>query len=171
MRTKSLNAIRFVSENTGMAVGDSGTILLSQNPSGANGMSGRWWRPMPPVLFTLRPATNYRSVAFADPHTVYAAGSDSSGTHIWRSQIRDALPRIRWRGGHKEEPIGALKVYPNPATNTLHIEGSRGPFTIVDEFGERYSLTFKNGMLDVSSLPAGVYYITDDRNRARFVKE
>lgn len=163
----TLLAVRFLNDSTGFASGDSGTVLSTSSMMRIPGSVGRWWRSIAPEAISTNVATPYTSIAFADAHTMYVAGDGK----VWRQTIRDPMPRIIWRGGRQEAQRGTLKVYPNPASNVLHVEGASAPVSVQDEFGQGYSTPGKNGAIDIASLPPGVYYITDGQRRARFVKE
>jgi hypothetical protein len=126
---------------------------------------------MTPVPIALHPATRYTSIASADAHTVFIAGDDSAGAHVWRTTLRDPMPRVKMHWGPREEKASPLRVYPNPASTVLHVEGSVGPLSVLDEFGQTYPAQMMDGALDVSSLSPGVYFVTDGKRKTRFVKE
>ena len=70
--------------------------------------------------------------------------------------------------------VSSLKnfaLYPNPATNILNIEYSSGNISIFDPLGRNYVVPRNGEALDVSSLPSGVYFVSDGVSRAKFVKE
>ncbi len=69
MTKQNLRSVRFVNDSIGYAVGDSGTVLLTQN-------AGRMWRPVPPEPIFTHPTTEYTSIAFPNPHTVYIISHD-----------------------------------------------------------------------------------------------
>ena len=73
-----------------------------------------------------------------------------------------------------------LTLYPNPATNILNIASPAGTISISDPLGRSYAVPTTHQpppskgvgvTLDISSLPSGVYFISDGVNRAKFVKE
>jgi photosystem II stability/assembly factor-like uncharacterized protein len=66
----------------------------------------------------------------------------------------------------------ALDVYPNPTTDRINVS-AQSPFSaiVIDALGRSYSVQNHDGTLDVSLLPAGVYYVSDGKWRAKFVKE
>ena len=63
------------------------------------------------------------------------------------------------------------QIYPNPATETVNITFSSVRLTIFDPLGRSYSVKRTGSTLDISSLPSGVYFISDGSSRAKFVKE
>ncbi len=65
----------------------------------------------------------------------------------------------------------SLSIYPNPAANTLTIERAVGAISILDPLGRSYDVKQTGNTLDVSSLPSGVYFVSDGKRRAKFVKE
>ncbi len=65
----------------------------------------------------------------------------------------------------------SFQVYPNPAKTTLTIGAHIGPVTIVDPLGRNYEVKQIGSTLDISTLPSGVYFVSDGVNRAKFVKE
>ncbi len=64
-----------------------------------------------------------------------------------------------------------LTLYPNPATNILNTEFLEGTIAISDPLGRSYEVKRSGNTLDISALPAGVYFVSDGRERAKFVKE
>ncbi len=63
-----------------------------------------------------------------------------------------------------------LRIFPNPASNSITVELA-GTVTIYDPLGRVYKVPIHGNTLDISSLPAGVYYLSDGSGRAKFVKE
>jgi hypothetical protein len=68
-------------------------------------------------------------------------------------------------------PIPVLQIIPDPATGSITVKGSAGPFTIFDPLGRSYQMPGMANTLDISSLPSGVYFVSDGLSRAKFVKE
>ncbi len=62
-------------------------------------------------------------------------------------------------------------IFPNPATNEIKISSDDGSISISDPLGRSYEVKRNGNTLDVSALPAGVYFVSDGRGRAKFVKE
>jgi hypothetical protein len=62
-------------------------------------------------------------------------------------------------------------LYPNPASSFLNFESPAGAITILDPLGRSYEGHQTGNTLDVSSLPSGVYFISDGHSRAKFVKQ
>jgi photosystem II stability/assembly factor-like uncharacterized protein len=65
----------------------------------------------------------------------------------------------------------SFSVFPNPCTNILNVDNFGTEITIADPLGRYYEVPRNGGTLDVSSLPAGVYFVSDGVSRAKFVKE
>jgi photosystem II stability/assembly factor-like uncharacterized protein len=65
----------------------------------------------------------------------------------------------------------SLDIFPNPATNTVFITNSSGPITLTDPLGRIYTVPRNGNALDISSLPSGVYFVSDMQTRAKFVIE
>ena len=75
------------------------------------------------------------------------------------------------RSGVAVQPLAdTFAVYPNPSFGVLNVIGSRGEITLLDLLG-RTVLQSKSSVLDIAGLPSGVYYVSDNRHRLRFVKE
>ncbi len=68
-------------------------------------------------------------------------------------------------------PTPDIMVYPNPAVNTLTLNASAGTISILDPLGRSYTVPRNGNSLDISSLPSGVYFVSDGQARAKFVKE
>ncbi len=64
-----------------------------------------------------------------------------------------------------------LTLYPNPATNILNIAPPSGTISILDPLGRSYTVPGNGDVRDVSSLPPGVYFVSDGASRAKFVKK
>ncbi len=52
-------------------------------------------------------------------------------------------------------------LYPNPAINLINIASPAGAISIADPLGRSYAVPRNGNMLDISSLPLGVYFISD----------
>ncbi len=64
-----------------------------------------------------------------------------------------------------------LVLYPNPTSNILTLSSSSGTISILDPLGRSYAVKQTVNSLDISSLPPGVYFVSDGASRAKFVKE
>ncbi len=62
-------------------------------------------------------------------------------------------------------------IHPNPASDMLHVESYSGTISILDPLGRSYAVKQTGNALDISSLPSGVYFVSDGASRAKFVKE
>jgi Secretion system C-terminal sorting domain len=65
----------------------------------------------------------------------------------------------------------SCSVYPNPCTNILNVDNFGTEIAIADPLGRRYEVPRNGNTLDISSLPPGVYFVSDGVSRAKFVKE
>ena len=92
---------------------------------------------------------------------------------------RVVLPnRERWLMGAGEEEddtlsIGSVKsdylrIYPNPTTGLVHIE-ARGEVLVCDLRGNRRTVEIRNGLLDLSALEPGVYYLQVGERKEKVV--
>ncbi len=70
-----------------------------------------------------------------------------------------------------------FEIYPNPATNILNLISPSVTISILDPLGRGYEVKQTGNTLDVSSLPTGVYFVSDGGrtnaapSRAKFVKK
>jgi hypothetical protein len=64
-----------------------------------------------------------------------------------------------------------LTIFPNPATNEIQINSSERNISILDPLGRSYETNRSGNTLDISSLPSGVYFVSNGHTRAKFVKE
>jgi Secretion system C-terminal sorting domain/Photosynthesis system II assembly factor YCF48 len=64
-----------------------------------------------------------------------------------------------------------LEIFPNPTMNIISITNSSGAITVTDPLGRNYDIKRTGNSLDVSSLPSGVYFLSDGEARMKFVKE
>ncbi len=60
-----------------------------------------------------------------------------------------------------ELPKNRVKVYPNPASNTLFIENGNGQFILSDVTGKKVMDIFNQEKIDVSNLPEGLYLLQE----------
>lgn len=73
-----------------------------------------------------------------------------------------------------QNPTTTFSIFPNPAADKVTIfttSNHHAHFTISDPLGRSYVLPQNGNVLDISSLPSGVYFISDGINGAKFVKE
>lgn len=91
---------------------------------------------------------------------------------------RVVLPnRERWLMGSGEdddtlgiEPVKSelLRIYPNPTTGLVHIE-ARGEALVCDLRGNRRMVEIRGGVLDLSALEPGVYYLQVGERKEKVV--
>jgi Secretion system C-terminal sorting domain len=122
---------------------------------------------------------------FASPIMADAIGFTSSGSMVGSFSFNDYLPmgisdsgffaRLNpsSNSGVKilESSSQEFPIYPNPAENVLNIESFDGSIRIDDPLGRSYAVPRNGDALDISSLPSGVYFVSDGHSRAKFVKE
>lgn len=85
--------------------------------------------------------------------------------------------RERWLMGSGEEgdtlgiePVKSelLRIYPNPTTGLVNIE-ARGEALVCDLRGNRRTVEIRNGLLDLSALEPGVYYLQVGERKEKVV--
>ncbi len=135
---------------------NSGRIFFSSD-------SAATWHP---VDSGLEAGLQITSLAIKD--SILYAGTRDSG--IWRHSL---LKKVSGPSGVSSSSLSeaSLSIYPNPATNSIAIASSIGPFSIFDPLGRNYEVKRMNNALDVSSLPPGVYFVSDGHSQVKFVKE
>lgn len=69
----------------------------------------------------------------------------------------------------EEHTNGGFLVYPNPAGDQLTVTID-GDYRITDLFGQTVTTGHQSGSIDVSALPAGVYFLNIDGVTRKFVK-
>jgi hypothetical protein len=69
------------------------------------------------------------------------------------------------------EEISNLSIYPNPAKNTLTIDGDYTSATIYNVFGKLVLTTDYQKTIDVSALSNGIYFIKVDNTTIKFIKQ
>jgi len=115
--------------------------------------------------------SSYYSYAF------YAQGSFAPLLKIYYSGPNYTVPMsaesYQSTSAGVAEPSQAqgIQIYPNPATSSLSIANSSGPFTIIDPLGRSYDVRQNTNTLDVSSLAPGVYFVSNGQWREKFIKE
>lgn len=65
--------------------------------------------------------------------------------------------------GLAQEKGGNISIYPNPANDVVNIEGNSNDFMILSNLGKVVCHGRTNqGQVDISSLPAGLYFVTNE---------
>lgn len=70
----------------------------------------------------------------------------------------------------EEQMVGDFSVYPNPAGEKITVSVN-GPFRITNIFGQTVMTGGDSYSIDVSSLPAGIYFVSIDGITRKFVKQ
>jgi len=159
-----LLSVFFTDANTGYAIGDSGTILKTTNGG---------------ILWTLQTSGTFNhllSVYFTDTNTGYVVGEGGIILKTSNGGITGVNDQI-WTSN-------SLKIYPNPAEEKIIIEptesGSNmnGTISIYGMTGQELIKQQAHGsnlVLNVSSLPQGVYFIrltgSNKTGFGKFIKE
>lgn len=75
--------------------------------------------------------------------------------------------------GTKEQEIPSLKIYPNPATNTIHLSGITGSFhvKIVDAQGVAVLEVHDMQLVNISGLASGFYYVLVSNQAGTFIEK
>ena len=69
------------------------------------------------------------------------------------------------------EEIASLLIYPNPAKNTLTIDGNYISATIYDIFGKVVLATDYQKTIDVATFSSGIYFMHINTNNSSAVKK
>lgn len=138
------------------AATNSGRIFFSSD-------SAATWHP---VDSGLQPGLAITSLAVIDS-VLYAGTSDSA---IWRHSLIKPVVPPSIVAQTPAIPMG-IQIYPNPAMNSITITSCAGPISILDPLGRSYEVLQTGNTLDISSLPSGVYFVSDGNSWAKFVKE
>ncbi len=117
------------------------------------------------------PALGLNRITFTSDGSMVGAFfcyTDSSGSGFLARTSSSFLT-----SGVNVSPSGSpeLILYPNPASSVLNIEFSASPLAILDPLGRSYEVHRTGNTLDISSLPPGVYFISDGVSWTKFVKE
>jgi Secretion system C-terminal sorting domain/BNR/Asp-box repeat len=108
----------------------------------------------------------YHGEVFANMLTDDVPGGSAESGGLWEEDTGAVA------GVAEQEPSPTtLSVFPNPATSSITLSSTNGPISILDPLGRVYKVPQSGNMLDISSLPSGVYFITDGYSRSKFVKE
>jgi hypothetical protein len=93
---------------------------------------------------------------------------------LYAGTVEDGLFRYIPSSSSVENAITSpdnFTIFPNPATDKIQITSSEGNISILDPLGRSYEVKQTGNTLDVSTLPSGVYFVSDGHTRAKFVKE
>jgi len=113
-------------------------------------------------LLSFSTDTGYSVVAVSPNHVLYA------GT------LEDGLFHYVPAASSVETVVSSpenFTIFPNPATDKIQITSAERSISILDPLGRSYEVKQTGNTLDVSSLPPGVYFVSDGHTRAKFVKE
>ncbi len=72
---------------------------------------------------------------------------------------------------HSPGSSGQFAIYPNPARSSITVSGAPSALTITDALGRIWNCPVSGQRVDVSQLPAGIYFICGGRRRTPFAKE
>lgn len=108
------------------------------------------------------------------PNVPEAATVDSAGTlmyyHKKTNGVYTIYLRFRDLTGVQEQTRGTLRVYPNPATDQLFVNGAQADdgITIINAFGEVVKTQRGNAPVSLSELPNGIYFARLTREEISF---
>jgi photosystem II stability/assembly factor-like uncharacterized protein len=106
------------------------------------------------------------------PNDCVASIDDASSGFTYNFQCSEQMIQDAMAG----VPITISSIEPNPAGSTIVIKLSASTsapiaYTLSDALGRSYAVPQSGNTLDVSSLPTGVYFVSDGVSRVKFVKE
>lgn len=67
--------------------------------------------------------------------------------------------------------LSSMSVYPNPATNSISVDGLTEQALVYDAVGRLVLTVSENGLVDVSHLTPGVYFVKTSNETVKFVKQ
>ncbi len=121
------------------------------------------WERIPLIEGKEKIHANIRNV-FRSEDTLYVS------TEIGLIKVHQKITSVE---NSSTEELDA-NVFPNPVGNTFNLTGFEGEAVIYNSFGAKIkSVEITNNDINVSKLPAGIYFITDQSGNpiAKFVKE
>ncbi len=157
-----ITAVNFLNDTLGFCVANDASIGEGQVFITTNG--GLTWRDD-----SLRSQINGKrpwitGIMFPDSNTVILLAHEGFfRRHLNFTPLASVV--------HTPSRTTNLDVYPNPTTSLLDVEGLHGKLIILDALGRTYSVPRNVNMLDVSLLPAGLYFLSDGVNGTKFVKK
>jgi hypothetical protein len=114
---------------------------------------------------------------FIDARHGWIAGYANGSSHIWYYDADASIVTTSVQSGTSGANSPYLLVYPDPAQTTITItgatlaNGSTLALTVFDPLGRRYFCPQENAILDIASLPSGIYFVNDGYVSGKFVKE
>jgi hypothetical protein len=130
--------------------------------------AGKSWKPIPGWDNKLGLYPVDATTAFGEP--IANIAKTDKAQILWRLNLPFMTSTQADVAGH-QQPASELMVFPNPATNAIQVIPATGEISILDPLGRIYELPRTANTLDISSLPPGVYFVSDGLSRAKFVKE
>lgn len=123
------------------------------------------------IFYQIQPAPGYQ---FANLYVNGEVKTNQVRNGIYAHRVRtDAELRFTFMGDgttgieeHQEEP---LRIFPNPTTGLLLIEGAVQPVQLYDLFGRR--LMEGTSVLDLSPLPCGLYLLRYGNQTLKIIKQ
>lgn len=155
--SKHLFAIDFIDETEGYIAGQNGTLLHTID-------GGNSW-----VSRDLPTTEDLNAITFkVDGQSYGGIVVGNNGTAFWTSVVNVSV---------RERNINDVEVYPNPVEKVLHlnlITNDNFSVSILSNLGTEVMTAENQQSLNVSSLPAGTYYVqittAKGIQRSRFVK-
>lgn len=119
----------------------------------------------PPTAVSNSIHNQNQSVSTNNPGVIEAQPENTGGSHILQGTAAPA-PEIR------------ANVYPNPATNYIHVEldgdNPGGVVEVLNILGQpmlQFEITGTDNMFDISTLPQGIYFVNIESGNQRVVRK
>lgn len=125
--------------------------------------------------FTYTVTRNNVEIATGLTETAYTDSNVAAGVYNYCVKVvySDCVsePACDMITGIEQHAIDGVRVYPNPASHILNIEGNVNSITMYNSFGQAVKAAMFNNQINVSSLTNGVYSLVIDTNDGRKVIE
>ncbi len=136
--------------------------LVQSTPRSDGTFTARWTAP----------ATDKGKVKFYFAGLTINQNGNTNGDNNVFGQLTLNGPAVSATG---DAPQTTARVFPNPSTDRIYTENVKeGEVTFVSAAtGQSHSLTFTNGTIDMSTVPAGIYVaaIKDNQGKTHLIKK
>jgi hypothetical protein len=128
-----------------------------------------WWSVVPGTGWATIDAAGLLTGDSVGTVTVVASAKDDS--QVTASKVIN----VTWGVGIQQHDVNTLKVYPNPAVNELNVvlTNDNSRVSIYNSVGQKMDEVLVSGTehrFDISSYPAGIYFVKTDGAIAKFIK-
>ena len=102
---------------------------------------------------------------------IFVNGGNGNIMNVYLDNLR--FTRTLAPSGLKENKVANFKIYPNPAVESIQIEGATGAISVYNMFGMEmyYTANYNGENISVAGFTSGIYFVKYNGLTAKFTKE